>query len=66
MDAKTLAELKAQYGDCPKLSKVDAKTDKTSDYGKTTWEDIAQITKGYAWNGLFFNRKNSSIFYTID
>ena len=48
------------------IVKIDTKTQKEYDYGNGhSKQDIQEITKGYKFNGLFYERKNSKYIFTV-
>lgn len=50
-----------------KVTKVDSKTEKEYDCGGGySMEDVKDITKGYAYNGLFYSRQGSRYFYIVE
>lgn len=50
-----------------KIQKYNPKTDKFENYGGGySEEDMKVITKGYKFNGQFYERKNSKIFYIVE
>ena len=50
-----------------KVTKLDSRSGKETEYGGGyTEEDVKLITKGYKFNGLFYDRKGSSIIYTVE
>lgn len=50
-----------------KIIKVDIRTEKEINYGSGyTQEDVRAITKGYTYNGLFYERANSNYIYIVE
>ena len=50
-----------------KVIKVDSKTEKEQNMGGGyTAEDVKAITKGYTFNGLFYDRKGSKYYYIVE
>ena len=50
-----------------KVTKLDSRSgEKTECGGGYTEEDVKAITKGYKFNGLFYDRKGSHIIYTVE
>lgn len=49
-----------------KVMKCDTTTEKWSDYGTVTEEDMKLIVRGYHFNGLFYEKKNSNTIYTVE
>ena len=49
-----------------KVMKCDITTEKWYDYGIYTEEEAKQIVRGYHYNGLFFEKKNSNTIYTVE
>lgn len=47
------------------VTKINVKTKEEVNYGKCCEEDVKAITKGYKFNGLFYERKNSNIIYDV-
>lgn len=48
------------------ITKVNAETGKETNYGKGyTIEDVKEITKGYKFNGMFYNRKGSKYMFFV-
>lgn len=45
--------------------KYEPKSNKWIDLGKYPKNDIKVITKGYKFNGLFYERKNSMIMFDV-
>lgn len=49
-----------------RIRKYNPKTDKWENYGGGyTEEDVKQITKGYRYNGLFYERKGSMVIFEV-
>lgn len=48
------------------VSKMNIKTGEEIKYGIQNEEDMKAITKGYHFNGLFYERKNSNTIYVVD
>ena len=49
------------------IIKVDSKTGKEKNYGGGyTESDVKEITKGYTFNGMFYDRKGSKYFYIVE
>ena len=50
-----------------KVTKVEIATGNETNYGGGyNEEDVKAITKGYKFNGLFYERKNGKFIYIID
>lgn len=50
-----------------KVTKVDSKTGKETNYGGGyTEEDVKDITRGYKYNGLFYERIGSRYFFMVN
>lgn len=50
-----------------KVTKINIKTNEESNYGGGyTEEDVKLITKGYTYNGLFYERKNSNYIFIVE
>lgn len=50
-----------------KVTKVEIATGSETNYGcGYSEEDVKAITKGYTFNGLFYERKNGKFIYIID
>ena len=50
-----------------RVIKVDSKTGNESNFGSGyTMEDIKVITKGYTFNGFYYDRKGSRYFYIVE
>lgn len=49
-----------------RVMKCDTTTEKWSDYGTVTEEDMKLIVRGYHFNGLFYEKKNSHTIYTVE
>lgn len=50
-----------------KVIKVDSITEKEQNMGGGyTEEDVKCITKGYVFNGLYYDRKGSRYFYIVE
>jgi len=49
-----------------RVKKLHIPTDKEFDYGCYDDNDIAIITVGYKWNGLFYERKGSNWIYIVE
>ena len=48
------------------ITKVNVETKKETDYGcGYTMEDIKDITKGYKYNGMFYERKGSKYIFFV-
>jgi len=49
------------------ITKIDSKTESEINMGSGyTEEDVKAITKGYTFNGLFYERKNSKWMYIVE
>lgn len=48
------------------VTKINVKTEKESNLGIYDKEDVKLIVRGYKFNGLFFERKNSDSIYVIN
>lgn len=49
-----------------KVKKYNSKADRFEDLGGGyTEEDVKAITKGYKFNGLFYERQGTMTFYTV-
>lgn len=48
-----------------KVEKVNVITEETFDYGTCCEEDVKLIVKGYHFNGLFYEKKNSNTIYVV-
>lgn len=49
------------------ITKIDTNTEKETDYGSGyTSEDVNNITRGYVFNGFFYERKNSRYIYIVN
>lgn len=47
--------------------KIDVKTEKETNLGSGyTLDDVKQITKGYKFNGLFYERQGSKYMYIVN
>ena len=50
-----------------KVIKIDSKTEKEQNMGGGyTEQDVKVITKGYTFNGLYYDRKGSRYFYIVE
>ena len=50
-----------------RVIKMDSKTEKETNYGGGyTMEDVKAITKGYTFNGLYYDRKGSRYFFIVE
>ncbi len=49
-----------------RVMKCDIITEEWSDYGTYTEEDVKLIVRGYHFNGLFYEKKNSNTIYTVE
>ena len=50
-----------------KVIKVDSKTENEMNMGSGyTEEDVKIITRGYTFNGLYYDRKGSRYFYIVE
>jgi|GEM_PF-2704835 len=49
-----------------KVSRIEIATGFKSDYGFCSPEDIKLITKGYTFNGLFYERKNGKYIFIAE
>lgn len=47
------------------ITKINALTGEEKDYGLWGYEDMKTITKGYTFNGMFYDRKNSNWFFMV-
>lgn len=48
------------------ITKVNVETKKEADYGGGyTKEDVREITKGYKFNGMFYERKGSKYIFFV-
>lgn len=45
--------------------KIDSQTGKEINYGKCCLNDVKAITKGYTFNGLFYDRKGSKYMFIV-
>ena len=48
-----------------KVTKINIETEKEYNYGSYTKEDVKLITRGYKFNGLFYERKNSKFIFIV-
>lgn len=48
------------------VTKINVKTEKEFNLGIYDKEDVKLIVRGYKFNGLFFERKNSDSIYVIN
>lgn len=49
------------------VKKYNSKTDKFENFGGGyTEEDVKAITKGYKFNGFFYDRKGTKTFYMVE
>lgn len=48
-----------------KIEKGNIKTDTWSDLGTYNESDMKSIIRGYKFNGLFYEKKNSNTIYTV-
>ena len=49
------------------ITKIDSATGTEKNYGGGwTEEDVKTITKGYTFNGLFYDRKGSKYFFDVE
>jgi hypothetical protein len=49
------------------ITKIDTKTDKEANYGGGhTEQDVKAITRGYTFNGLFYERKGSRYIFIVE
>ena len=49
-----------------RVKKLHILTNKESDCGRYSDNDIKVMTKGYKWNGLFYERKGSNWIYIVE
>ena len=49
-----------------KVMKCDTKTETWTDCGTWGEEDMKLIVRGYHFNGLFYEKKNSNTIYTVE
>ena len=49
-----------------KVTKVDIMTEIESNYGTYFGVDVKLIIRGYHYNGLFFEKKNSNSIYIVE
>lgn len=48
------------------ITKIDTTTEKETNYGSGySQEDVSDITRGYVFNGLFYERKNSKYIFVV-
>lgn len=47
------------------VTKLEILTGKETDYGNCGYDDVQAITKGYIFNGLFYERKNGKYIYIV-
>lgn len=48
------------------ITKIDTTTEKETNYGSGyTQEEVNGITRGYVYNGLFYERKNSRYIFIV-
>lgn len=48
------------------IVKIDTTTEKETNYGRGySQEDVSDITRGYVFNGLFYERKGSRYIYIV-
>ena len=45
--------------------KIDIRTNEEINYGPQCEEDMKAITRGYHFNGLFYEKSNSNIMYIV-
>lgn len=48
-----------------RVEKIEIQTEKVIDLGTWSDEDVKLITKGYTFNGLFYERKNGKYIYIV-
>ena len=49
-----------------KIEKLNIKSEKVTNYGSGyTLEDVKAIPRGYTFNGLFYERKNSNYIFIV-
>jgi len=49
------------------IKKINIETEQETNYGSGYSEaDIKEITKGYTFNGLFYERKNSKYIFIVE
>lgn len=49
-----------------KITKIDVRTEKEQTYNTMSEEEVKAILKGYKFNGLFYEKKNSNYIYTVE
>lgn len=49
-----------------KVEKGNVITDEWTDYGLYNEEDMKAIVRGYHFNGLFYEKKNSNTIYIVE
>lgn len=49
-----------------RVRKCDITKDQWFDYGEYNEDDVKLIVRGYHFNGLFYEKKNSFTIYTVD
>lgn len=49
-----------------KITKIDSITEKEWDMGTWGYDDMKLITRGYVFNGCFYDRKGSRYFYIVE
>ena len=49
-----------------KVIKINSENGKETNYGTMCEEDMKLITKGYKFDGIFYNRKGSKYFFIVE
>lgn len=49
-----------------KVTRIELVTEKESDFGVLNEEDVKLVTKGYTYNGLFYERKNGKYIFIVE
>lgn len=49
-----------------RVTRIEIATEIESNYGFCTEEDIKLITRGYVFNGLFYERKNGKYIFIVE
>jgi hypothetical protein len=48
------------------VTRIELATEKESDFGILYEEDVKLVTKGYTYNGLFYERKNGKYIFIVN
>ena len=53
-------------GKAYKVTRIEIANEKETDYGTCSEYDVKLITKGYTYNGFFYERKNGKYIFIVE